>query len=66
MGMPCQWFGGGTVCWAPSLLLSPLSMSVIVVGIVIVGIIIIVGIVVVSSGVSHCVVVVVSDGGGDG
>ena len=59
MGMPHQQFGGGTVCWVPSLLPSPLSMSVIIVSIVVV--------VVVSSGVSHCVVVVVvSDGGGDG
>jgi len=65
MGVPCQRFGGGAVCWVPSLLPSPLSMSVIIVGIV--GIVII-GVVVVSSSVSHCVVVVVSDGdgGGDG
>jgi len=65
MGMPCQWFGGGTVCWVPSPLPSPLSMSVVVVsivGIVVVGVI---GIVVVSGGVSRCVVVVVSDGGSD-
>jgi len=61
MGVPHQWFGGGAVCWAPSLLLSPLSMLVIVVGIVSV-----VSVIVVSGGVSHCVVVVVSDGGGDG
>jgi len=57
MGMPRQRFGGGTVCWVPSPLPSPLSMSVVVVGIV--------GIVVVSGGVSRCVVVVVSNGGGD-
>jgi len=63
MGVPCQRFGGGAICWVPSPLPSPLSMSVIVVGIVIVGI---VGIIVVSGGVSRCVVVVVSDGGGDG
>ena len=54
MGMPCQQFGGGAVCWAPLPLLSPLSMSVIIVNIVVV-----VSIVVVSSSVSRCVVVVV-------
>jgi len=64
MGMPCQQFGGGTVCWSPSPLLSPLSISVIIVSIVIVSVV--VGIVVVSGGVSRCVVVVVSNGGGDG
>ena len=78
MGMPHQRFGGGAVCWAPSPLPSPLSMPVVVVGIVVVGIVVVgivvvgivvvvgvVGVVVVSGGVSHCVVVVVSDGGGD-
>jgi len=59
MGMPHQWFGGGAICWAPLPLLSPLLMSVIVVGIVGIVIIIVVSIVVVSSGVSCCVVVVV-------
>ena len=60
MGMPRQRFGGGAVCWAPSLLPSPLSTLVIIVGIVS-----IVGVIVVSGSVSRCVVVVVSDGGGD-
>ena len=67
MGVPRQQFGGGTICWSPSPLPSPLSMLVVVVGIVIV--VVVVGIVVVSSSVSCCVVVVVvvvSDGGGDG
>jgi len=54
MGVPRQWFGGGAICWAPSPLPSPLSTLVIVVSVI-----------VVSGGVSHCVVVVVSDGGGD-
>jgi len=66
MGVPHQRFGGGAICWAPSPLPSPLSTLVVVVGIVVVGIVVIVGVVVVSGGVSHCVVVVVSDGGGDG
>ena len=63
-GVPCQQFGGGALCWAPSPLPSPFSTSVIIVGIVV--IVGIVGVVVVSGGVSRCVVVVVSDGGGDG
>ena len=62
MGMPRQRFGGGTICWVPSPLPSPLLTSVGIVGIVS---IVIVGVIVVSSGVSRCVVVVVSDGGGD-
>ena len=65
---PRQRFGGGAVCWAPSLLPSPLLMSVVVVGIVIVGIVVVgivvvvgvVSVVVVSGGVSRCVVVVVT------
>jgi len=61
MGMPRQRFGGGTVCWAPSPLLPPLLTSVVIVSIVVV-----VGIVVVSGTVSRCVVMVVSNGGGDG
>jgi len=57
MGVPHQQFGGGTICWVPSPLPSPLLMSVIIVGIV--------GMVVIVWSVSRCVVVVVSDGGGD-